>query len=69
MPKYTFAPSYEKHLALYKENAGENVESIPVVPNGLNAVLVVTADNEEECIAIRNMISHSPSWELISEEE
>lgn len=69
MPKYTFIPSYEKHLALYKENAGDNLDSIPQVPNGLNAVLTVTAENEEECTSIRNMISHSPSWELISAED
>jgi hypothetical protein len=69
MPRYTFKPNYEKHLELYKENAGENSDMIPLVPNGLNALLIVTAEDDEECISIRNMISHSPSWELISTED
>ena len=68
MPKYTFKPDYERVAALYRENAGPDIP-IPETPNGLNAVLVVTAENEAECLSIRNMITHSPSWELISEEE
>jgi hypothetical protein len=69
MPRYTYKPNYEKHVELYKQNAGEDVETIPSVPNGLNAILVVTAEDDEECISIRNMITHSPSWELISTED
>lgn len=69
MPKYTYKPNYEKHLELYKENAGDNHDMIPLVPNGLNATLTVTAEDDEECMSIRNMISHSPSWELLSVED
>jgi hypothetical protein len=68
MPKYTFKPNYDTVAALYRENAGPDIP-LPETPNGLNAVLIVTAENEDECLSIRNMITHSPSWELISEDQ
>jgi len=68
MPKYTYKPIYESHIELYKENAGEDAHH-PDLPSDLNATLIVVAENDEECLSIRNVISHSPSWELISVEE
>jgi hypothetical protein len=67
MPKYTFKPNYELVANLYRENVGPDVP-LPETPNGLNAILIVTAENETECTSIRNMITHSPSWELVEEE-
>jgi cell division protein FtsX len=68
MPKYTFKPNYETVVNLYKENAGEDAQ-LPETPNGLNAILIVTAENEDESTAIRNMITHSPSWELVEQQD
>jgi len=68
MPKYTLKPIDETVFQIYKENSN-GVDRSLEFPNGLTAELIVTASSEEECLAIRSMVTHYPSWEIVSVEE
>lgn len=68
MTKYIFEPITEVVLQTFKENSN-GLDRSAEFPNGLTAELIVTASSEEECLAIRGMITHWPSWSLVRTEE
>jgi hypothetical protein len=68
MTKYIFEPITEVVLQTFRENAN-GLDRSEEFPNGINAKLIVTANSEEECLAIRGMVTHYPSWQLIGTEE
>ena len=68
MTKYIFEPITEVVLATFKENSN-GIDRSEEFPNGLTARLTVTASSEEECLAIRGMVTHHPSWQLVGTEE
>jgi hypothetical protein len=68
MTKYIFEPITEVVLATFKENSN-GIDRSEEFPNGLTARLTVTANSEEECLAIRGMVTHHPSWQLVGTEE
>ena len=51
MTKYIFEPITEVVLATFKENSN-GIDRSEEFPNGLTAKLIVTANSEEECLAI-----------------
>lgn len=68
MTKYIFEPITEVVLETFKLNSN-GLDRSEEFPNGLTAKLIVTANSEEECLAIRGMITHHPSWTLVGTEE
>lgn len=68
MTKYIFEPITEVVLATFKENSN-GIDRSEEFANGLTARLIVTANSEEECLAIRGMVTHHPSWQLVGTEE
>ena len=68
MPKYTLRPIDAVVFETYKENSN-GLDRTAEFPHGLSAELTILASTEEECLAIRTMITHYPSWEVISVEE
>lgn len=68
MAKYKLKPIDEVVFKTFSENSN-GMDRREEFPKGLTAELIVTADSEEECLAIRGMITHYPSWEIVSVEE
>jgi hypothetical protein len=66
--KYVYKPIDEVVHSLYTEMS-EGIDKRNDFPNGLTAELHVTADSDSESEAIRIMISHLPSWELVRKED
>ena len=64
MPKYIYKPVSENVFNVWKENVGKDSEFINSWPEGIPVELCVTASDENECLNIRNLLTHNPSWKL-----
>jgi hypothetical protein len=68
MPKYTLKPITSTVIETYKENSNGDTKADAFI-NGIPAELIITAQDENQLLDIRSIITHYPSWEIVKTEE